>query len=703
MGGLALAVLMTGLAAPLAAQPSPPAAAEPAAEVVEIPLDGSFEEPSDEENRQGPSGAEPAPSDAPLQGFARAAEGGLLPLHGGEAGLWLLEPGSGDDRGTTVIYTGPFPGLADEAVVMRRASALRGRVTHAAPVAGGKSLWVVFEGNSVEQLMVPRPAASGRAGSGLGFMPSPAVPAGHLVRAAGVAGGSLWLVAEREDVSAGPADDPGRPEGGDSADAQSGSQPDAQPDAQSNPRSGSATDPDSARRGRLLGTVARSFEAPSRARPRGARPEGLASVGDDRLVLLGLGRRGWTRHRLPEGASEAGGSWQPLSADEDAPLSGGLPQLLHRSQSGLWTLHSPRAEAPEVWEAQAFGAGPPLAAGPLVVSDVPLWLLADPPGEAEGGVASEVGFEAIRPGAERPRTPIASLDFAENAPLLGVVSASGRAWVATAAAAPERPEEVPAWASFAQEPRAERGLSLEPIELDGARGTPRVVGVTARPTLRGVADSPLLLLVLMVATVATFLFWRRDPRRQRLRLRPRQRLAGMGPRLAAAGIDAGPGLLAAWWLLGAEPSDLAAHWPGLGRPGTPAEMLPPLLFVLVTVVHTSVSEMLSGRSLGKALLRLRVADLQGRPVRWDRALGRAALKPVDLLAVLLLVLPLINPHRQRLADLVAGTVVLGEDEAEGESGGKNDDQREREGPEEGDESEEHVEPDKAGEAPSSTR
>lgn len=177
----------------------------------------------------------------------------------------------------------------------------------------------------------------------------------------------------------------------------------------------------------------------------------------------------------------------------------------------------------------------------------------------------------------------------------------------------------------------------------------------------------------------------------------------MGPRLAAAGIDAGPGLLAAWWLLGAEPSDLAAHWPGLGRPGTPAEMLPPLLFVLVTVVHTSVSEMLSGRSLGKALLRLRVADLQGRPVRWDRALGRAALKPVDLLAVLLLVLPLINPHRQRLADLVAGTVVLGEDEAEGESGGKNDDQREREGPEEGDESEEHVEPDKAGEAPSSTR
>ena len=40
------------------------------------------------------------------------------------------------------------------------------------------------------------------------------------------------------------------------------------------------------------------------------------------------------------------------------------------------------------------------------------------------------------------------------------------------------------------------------------------------------------------------------------------------------------------------------------------------------------------------------------------------LKPVDLLAVLLLVLPLINPHRQRLADLVAGTVVLAEDVSE---------------------------------------
>ncbi len=253
-----------------------------------------------------------------------------------------------------------------------------------------------------------------------------------------------------------------------------------------------------------------------------------------------------------------------------------------------------------------------------------------------------------------------------------MLPAGGRLWIASEAPPPPPPAaeaaagDAPAWARFAAEPPAERGLRLVPYELDGSRGVDRRVGVTERSRPAGVADFPLLLLVLMVATAATFIFWRRDPKRQQLKLDEGQRLATVGSRLAAAGIDLAPGFLGAWLLFSAEPAEIFAHWPGLGRPSLLVEVVPPLFLVVVTVLHTGLAEALTGRSLGKALLRLRVTDLAGRRVTAKRALARMLLKPVDLLAVLLLVLPLINPHRQRLCDLVAGTVVLAEDEAEAE-------------------------------------
>jgi uncharacterized RDD family membrane protein YckC len=88
-----------------------------------------------------------------------------------------------------------------------------------------------------------------------------------------------------------------------------------------------------------------------------------------------------------------------------------------------------------------------------------------------------------------------------------------------------------------------------------------------------------------------------------------------------------------------------------------AMMTPGLIAIAVTVMHVAISEALTGRSLGKVLLGLRVTDLKGNRPTARQALIRNALKTFDLIAYLLLILPIVSPYRQRLGDMVAQTVV----------------------------------------------
>ena len=568
-------------------------------------------------------------------GLAHAqAEAGRL--HGGGAGLWLLAPG--EKPKSTAVHAGPFPGPAGGAggaggmggagAVLRLQATLMGEVTHAAAADGGRSLWVTLGGGGVQRLLRPAAGSGGRAG--VSFMPAEDLPAGHTARALAVAGGRPWVVAE--------------------VDAEARAAGTAAPESQE------VQAP--AGRSRALNLVLRGHDRPAAPAPApvDAAAEADAPPEDAPVVLLTLRPGGWQRLGLPEVPPEApaaeaepAGRWAVLPGDAE-------PGLLHRSAGGGLTAFS--LEPGGGWREAPLGEAAALAADPVALGGHAVLLL-----EEGGGVRAE----ALRPGASPARVPLlpggATLPGGGSA--VGYPVAGGRLWVATPGPPPAAAEALPPWASFAAEPPAERGLRLTPVGLDGSVGEPRAVGVTDRPRTPGVADFPLLLLVLMVATAATFLFWRRDPEQQRLRLGERQRLAGLPARVAAGAVDLTPGLLAAWLLLGALPREVFAHWPGLGRPSVPAEVLPPLVVLLVTVLHTGVAEAWTGRSLGKALLRLRVAGLDGgRPAR-RRLVLRALLKPLDLLAVLLLVLPLINPARQRLPDLLAGTVVLGEDEEGG--------------------------------------
>lgn len=68
-----------------------------------------------------------------------------------------------------------------------------------------------------------------------------------------------------------------------------------------------------------------------------------------------------------------------------------------------------------------------------------------------------------------------------------------------------------------------------------------------------------------------------------------------------------------------------------------------------------------GQTLGKRLLRLRVIDEQGLPLRFPQVAMRNLLRPVDAMPALYLLGGLVctlSPRIQRLGDLAAGTVVV---------------------------------------------
>ncbi|NJL31861.1 MAG: RDD family protein [Phycisphaerales bacterium] len=98
------------------------------------------------------------------------------------------------------------------------------------------------------------------------------------------------------------------------------------------------------------------------------------------------------------------------------------------------------------------------------------------------------------------------------------------------------------------------------------------------------------------------------------------------------------------------------QWPG--RATGMDNMLPGALAIGLYVLHTGLSELFTGRTLGKMICGLRVVNLQGQPPHLWQVLGRNALKVLDLVAWPLLILPIISPQRQRLGDMMAKTLVV---------------------------------------------
>jgi uncharacterized RDD family membrane protein YckC len=208
------------------------------------------------------------------------------------------------------------------------------------------------------------------------------------------------------------------------------------------------------------------------------------------------------------------------------------------------------------------------------------------------------------------------------------------------------PDQPLRWAQYSITDAARQSEPGEPRELT--------------ETAPSMAPDPMTL-VFIVAIVIGMLFLfataRREPGASVPRLPPDLRTVGPSRAIAAV-IDLLPAIIIAMIVFKLRnPVDLFTNWPGTTTEWK--KVLPAALAITIYVTHTSVCELLFAASLGKAIMGLRVVNLLGEPPHIWQVLARNIFKAVELIAPLLLVLPLLSEHHQRLGDLVARTLVVG--------------------------------------------
>lgn len=228
--------------------------------------------------------------------------------------------------------------------------------------------------------------------------------------------------------------------------------------------------------------------------------------------------------------------------------------------------------------------------------------------------------------------------------------------------APGAAPPAPAAATYAIESirvLSGQGLVLLERSFDALSGT--AVGQAARvvlprtpvvpPAFRWVEP---VLTVLLLFTIISSLRRRREMQ-ETMQAAQELRLAPYGRRLLAGAIDAAPLLasvaLVFWWERQAEES---------GGPFLAARtQIAALSGVVTYLLHTAISEIAFGRTIGKAACGLRVVGLDGERAPPGSMLTRNLLRLIDLSMVLFpLVLVLYSPLRQRAGDVAAGTLVV---------------------------------------------
>lgn len=222
--------------------------------------------------------------------------------------------------------------------------------------------------------------------------------------------------------------------------------------------------------------------------------------------------------------------------------------------------------------------------------------------------------------------------------------------------------------ALAQAPPENDRLILTRLDVQtGEVEQPVVYRRRLRPALE---DFSLLVLVgaLLFSFVVMLVFRPADPSRMNVALPGGARIAEPRRRVVALLIDLLPSALLSGLILGvplARVLDLS-HLPM--RAHQVDEGVPMLLMFLICVVHSTLSELLWGRTLGKALLDCWVIGIDGKRASVSAVIVRNAMKFVALCVPVLFLFVYINQYRQRLGDLAARTVVV----THGEEAGSTD-------------------------------
>ena len=363
-----------------------------------------------------------------------------------------------------------------------------------------------------------------------------------------------------------------------------------------------------------------------------------------RLAVLEGGA--WRGLGLPE-------AWEPgTTAVLVAPADlGGRPTLIARPDRGtpqLLAVFQPRGEA--AWDRVDVSVDRRGDVRALRVAGQLVLVQHHP--TADGFMAR---FFVVRGGRAAGLGQVV-LDLKQSGGRWAAVSRRG---VAAVAAGPATlPDDVAAGVDAKEDP-GPVGPTLAGIDLQGRPAGPTTTLKLDRTgPLEKQADFFIMVGVVVVATLLLFAFWRRDPLANQLDLPGHLMLAPLGRRAIAGVIDLAPGLLVGSLAFRLSLDELYRWWPGRGMGAEWARLVPGLTAVAVTVLHTAILETLTARSLGKWATGLSVAGLQGQRPRAWQTLSRCGLKAFDLIAYLLLVLPVISPYRQRLGDMIASTVVV---------------------------------------------
>ena len=161
---------------------------------------------------------------------------------------------------------------------------------------------------------------------------------------------------------------------------------------------------------------------------------------------------------------------------------------------------------------------------------------------------------------------------------------------------------------------------------------------------------------LLIALVVMFVFWRRDPGAETPKVPDGYVIADVMRRAIAGAIDLVPCVFAASLWSSTPLSELVQKGPWLQMPGE--ALVPGLIAIALFTLHTGITELISGRSMGKTAMGLRVRSVNGQPPAPWQIILRTLFKPLELIAWPLLFLPLVRPSVQRLGDLAARTIVI---------------------------------------------
>lgn len=181
-----------------------------------------------------------------------------------------------------------------------------------------------------------------------------------------------------------------------------------------------------------------------------------------------------------------------------------------------------------------------------------------------------------------------------------------------------------------------------------------------KPTaFQGNADLIIQILAFIAAIFMMVMFYRRAPQQDQLDLPEHLVLASFSRRALGGVIDLAPGFILAGLIYDVTVGEVIFEsWPGNGIVKAFAAMRPGFVVIGVTLLHTTICEFILARSLGKIMMGMYVADLNGKPAPPLPCLGRALSRAFELFAPLMILVAIISPARQRLGDILAKTIVV---------------------------------------------